>query len=284
MFTKLMADIMSKNTDKALFVEGDYYKKYFDDMEESKVIICGVCGKPKECYPYVLNGDERVYPFGYPKKIKCLCDCEVDERRKNLKTEQLRKKALELKLNCWGYIDEYNQQQRNKSMEQITFKDYTENKHIKACRRYLDTLSEQITNGKGLVLCGKSGAGKTIATMCLANALMDRGLQVIYKQCFQITTLSQYEDKQELSAIENCKVLFIDDINFDNLNDCGRELLFNILELRIKRNLPTIITSNITKANIESPINQKDKRILDRFADINNYYIIEDSTHNYRKE
>ena len=71
MFTKLVADIRSKSTDKALFVEGDYYKQYFDDIEDSKVIICGVCGKPKECYPYVQNGKERVYPFGYPQKIKC---------------------------------------------------------------------------------------------------------------------------------------------------------------------------------------------------------------------
>lgn len=295
MYTEVMRKAMKESADKATFVDGDYYKPYFFDELDLKVIICGVCGKPKECYSYIptemFEGqppkDKRRYPFGEPVKVACLCDCDVDKRRKADQERERVKVSIERKIDCWGYEDENGEFHRNTAMESISFerKD-TEltNKHIEVCKRYISTISKRIDEGKGLCLCGKSGAGKTYAAICLANAVMDRMFKCQFKEQWQITKLSQFDnnDKLEMKKLESCTFLIIDDFNPDKLNDYGREILFNLFDARIKRGLPTIFTSNATKNSIRNPVKSIDKRITDRI--IQNCHIVEDSTHNYRRD
>lgn len=286
---------MSNATDAAVFVEGDYYKPYFDDEPELKVIVCGVCGKPKECYPFISTvfgnsgkppKDKRKYPFGIPVKRVCLCDCDVDKKKQTDKEMRNKKISAERKLDCWGYEDENGRLHRNDAMEKITFDSNNtkaENKHIKACKKYISTISQRLDDGKGLFLSGKTGAGKTYAAMCFANAVMNRMFKCCFKAQWQIIGLSQYEDKDklEMKKLESCTFLIIDDFNLDTLNDYGREVIFNLFDVRIKRGLPTVFTSNNTENNIGNPLNPVDKRITERI--IKHCHIVEDSTYNYRK-
>lgn len=278
-------------TGRATFVDGDYYKPYFNDEPDLKVIMCGVCGKPKECYPYIPTEmcegqppkNKRKYPFGEPVKVACLCDCDVDKRKKADKERYREKTAIQRKIDCWGYEDENGVICRNPAMENTSFENkctYDDNKHIKACKKYMSTISQRLDDGKGLFLCGKSGAGKTYASMCFANAVMDRMFKCHFREQWQITRLSQFDDSFEIKKLESCTFLIIDDFNPDKLNDYGREVIFNLFDARIKRGLPTIFTSNATEKNIRNPINAVDKRITDRI--IQSCHIIEDSTHNYR--
>lgn len=285
---------MSNSKDCATFVDGDYYKPYFFDEPDMKVIICGVCGKPKECYPYipteVFEGqppkDKRIYPFGVPVKVACLCDCDADKRSKAEKKNKTLQTALIRKRDCWGYDDEYGNIQRNYAMEKISFesRETKENTHIRACKKYISKMSQMLDEGKGLFLCGKSGAGKSYAAICFANAVMDRMFKAYFREQWQITKLSQFDnnDKFELNKLENATFLIIDDFNPDKLNDYGREVIFNLFDTRIKRKLPTFFTSNATKSSIENPINPSDKRIMDRI--IQNCHIIDNSSNNYRRE
>lgn len=300
MFEETIRNTMNNCNDLAVFVEGDYYKPYFDDMPDSKVIICGVCGKPKECYPYIPMriypgghppADKRKYPFGKPVKVACLCDCDVDKLKKADRESQRVRYAAIRKTECWGYTDERGVLHRNYALENTTFdaKDNSgkpitnDNKHIKACKKYISTISQRLDDGKGLFLCGKSGAGKTYAAICFANAVMDRMFKCHFREQWQIANLSQFDDndKSEMIRLESCTFLIIDDFNPDKLNDYGREVIFNLFDARTKRGLPTIFTSNATENSIRNPLNPVDKRITDRV--IQNCHIIEDSTHNYRR-
>lgn len=291
MYEKIMQMAINNATDRATFVDGDYYKPYFNDEPDLKVIMCGVCGKPKECYPYIPTEicegqppkNKRKYPFGEPVKVACLCDCDVDKRKKADKERYREKTAIQRKIDCWGYEDENGVMHRNPAMENTSFENkctYDDNKHIKACKKYMSTISQRLDDGKGLFLCGKSGAGKTYASMCFANAVMDRMFKCHFREQWQITRLSQFDDSFEIKKLESCTFLIIDDFNPDKLNDYGREVIFNLFDARIKRGLPTIFTSNATEKNIRNPINAVDKRITDRI--IQSCHIIEDSTHNYR--
>ena len=294
MYAEAIRKAMDKAADKAIFVEGDYYEPYFFDEPDMKVIICGVCGKPKECYPYIPTEkcegqppkDKRTYPFGRPVKVSCLCDCDVDRKKKAEQRANIEKISAQRKMDCWGYVDAEGIFHRNTEMEKTCFENnstYNDNKHIKACKKYMSTISQRLDDGKGLFLCGKSGAGKSYAAICFANAAMDRMFQTYFKEQWQITRLSQFDDKDkyELSKLESAAFLIIDDFNPDKLNDYGREVIFNLFDARIKRGLPTIFTSNATKNSIENPVNQVDKRITDRI--IQSCHIIEDSTNNYRR-
>lgn len=292
MYAEVMQRAMSNSKDCATFVDGDYYKPYFFDDPDLKVIICGVCGKPKECYPYIPTEicqgqppkDKRTYPFGAPVKVACLCDCDVDKRNQESRKRLRNSVSTQRKYECWGYEDENGIVHHNTAMESITFEGRAtenDNKHIKACKKYISTISQRLDDGKGLFLCGKSGAGKTYAAICFANAVMDRMFKCFFREQWQITGLSQYENKAEITKLESCTFLIIDDFNPDKLNDYGRELLFNLFDARIKRELPTIFTSNATENSIRNPLNAVDKRITDRI--IQNCHVIEDSSHNYRR-
>lgn len=294
MYENIMRSAMSSTTDQAIFVDGDYYKSYFYDEPELKVIVCGVCGKEKECYPYIPTEicegqppkDKRKYPFGFPIKVACLCDCDVDKRKKADKERHREKTSIQRKIDCWGYEDENGNLQRNLAMENTSFKSKgtrLDNKHIKACKRYISTISQRLDKGEGLFLSGKSGAGKTFASMCFANAVMDRMFKCHFKEQWQIAKLSQFDDNDrlEMKKLESCTFLIIDDFNLDKLTDYGREVMFNLFDARIKRGLPTIFTSNNTENSIRNPINSVDKRITDRI--IQKCHIVEDSTYNYRR-
>lgn len=283
---------MNNAPDMAEFVDGDYYKPYFDDDPDLKVIMCGVCGKPKECYPFMATEfgntgkptkDKRIYPFGKPVKLACQCDCQVDKAKQAEKKTQREKASIQRKIDCWGYVDEQGQKHRNLVTEKISFNNYDvkDNKHIKACKKYISTISQRLDDGKGLFLCGKSGAGKTFASMCFANAVMDRMFRCYFKEQWQIQSLSQFDNSDEIKQLESCTFLVIDDFNPDTLNDYGREVMLNLFDTRIKRGLPTIFTSNMTKRCIENPPKSINIRFMDRI--IQNCHIIEDSTNNYRR-
>lgn len=139
-------------------------------------------------------------------------------------------------------------------------------------------------HSKQCYLEGILNSVKSVASICLANDLLDRGFTVRYKVQPEIV----YEDIEYRNAmlkdIINVNVLIIDDVNLSELSGNGREMLFYVLEARIKAKRPTIITSNITKEGIRHPSNANDKRICQRLGDEQYFYIVEDSSHNYREK
>jgi len=287
MYDAIMKNAVANAQDSAVFVEGDRYEPYFKDMPDLKVIVCGTCGKRKEAVPCIYGRDgERRFPFGKPVKVACLCDCETDNIRKTEKERQDKMQRRKRKLECWGFEDENGAMHRNSTSENVTFDSYKtqENVYIKACKKYVATLSKRLEERKGMFLCGSVGSGKTYAAMCLANALTDRLFRVDFKEQWQIAKLGQYDelDRNEFTKLQSVRFLIIDDFNPETLNDYGTEQIFNLLDTRIKRNFPTIFTSNITSGSLAHPPKASYSRITDRI--IHSCYIIEGNSHNYRRE
>ena len=295
MYDKIVKQALLAANDKGVFIEGDYYAPCFGDDDTLEVLYCGTCNHRKEFYPYypskpypeneIAPKAERNYfkdENGNPWKVAVACECERNRMKEKERRGNLNRLVAERKLNCWGYLNEYGVMERNRAMEDFIFQKYEANKHINKAIGYVNSFSERQKEGKGIMFIGKSGAGKTISGMCLANELMNRGIEVFFKQQFEITRLSQYEDKSIFEQLERCKVLIVDDFNPEDLNDYGATILFNLYELRLKRKLITCFTSNIKKTALENPQKPKDKLLFDRI--IANTYIVEDSSHNYRKE
>lgn len=287
MYDTIIKNAVANAKDSAVFVEGDRYEPYFKDMPDLKVIVCGTCGKRKETVPCIYGRDgTRRFPLGRPVKVACLCDCEADNIRKAEKERQSKMLRWQRKLECWGFDDESGATHRNSVSENITFSSYKtrNNVYIKACQKYADSLSKRLEEGKGMFLCGKSGSGKTYAAMCLANALTDRLFRVLFKEQWQIAKLGQYDepDRDEFTKLQSVRFLIIDDFNPETLSDYGAEQIFNLLDARMKRNFPTVFTSNITADSLKRPPKATYTRITDRI--IQSCYIIEGNSHNYRRE
>jgi len=124
-------------------------------------------------------------------------------------------------------------------------------------------------------LSGGTGTGKTYLLKCMANELISRGklttLVTAYKLSQDCLKSHASRDLQEKDSIIDkyfsSEILFIDDLGTEvNKSSITNSYIYTIINERKMRNLPTIITSNLSLADLSD---NYDERITSRIADEN---------------
>ena len=126
---------------------------------------------------------------------------------------------------------------------------------VNACKKYVEDFSEKKGN---ILFTGDVGCGKTYLTHCIAKALMDKCISVMYltaTQLFEIFGRADYsrEDSTEIDISHNvydCELLIIDDLGTENPNGLIKSRLFTCINERNARNLGTIISTNLSLKEI----------------------------------
>ena len=100
-----------------------------------------------------------------------------------------------------------------------------------------------------LLIFGGYGSGKTHLAAAIANALIDRGIPVLFgtfadhlekiREEFDKTGQRQYQ-----SMMKNTPMLVLDDVGKEKLTDWGSEILFNVINYRYEHKLPFVLTTN----------------------------------------
>ena len=129
------------------------------DYVKGGLIYCGKCNTPKQ-HRIRFNGKTRV--------VNCICECE-----KKRQLEEAREMAQRLKqegikmMKRIGFPDP--------EMEKWTFDadDHKNEKISTMARNYVKNFGEMKKAGKGLLLYGSVGTGKTFISACIANALIE---------------------------------------------------------------------------------------------------------------
>ena len=114
---------------------------------------------------------------------------------------------------------------------------------------------------KGIYGCGKTHLALAIAERCISLL----GLQVVFMTAADLldrlrNTFSNKDEqtlKEVLNKLENVKVLVIDDYGAESDTEWAREKLFQLLNFRHARTLPTVITTNL-------PLDEMPPRIRSR--------------------
>ena len=122
---------------------------------------------------------------------------------------------------------------------------------------------------KNLVLCGKTGVGKTYLTECIINALSKKFVPTLFVTSFGLNNTSlKYHttfDNTKSSVLEpllSCDVLVIDDLGTEPiLKNVTAEYLYLIINERAIHNLTTIVTTNLSPNDIN---NRYGERIFSR--------------------
>lgn len=217
------------------------------------LLHCHKCNTPKQCRVTIL-GVERTPP--------CLCKCEVEKRER----EEAERRAAEFR----SKIKEYRRIAFPESeMADWTFEnaDGSNEKIMNAMRNYVANFEEFREQGKGLLLFGTVGTGKTFAAACVANALIDKGYPVFMTSFSRIadTVWGMGEGKQNYyDSFNRFPLLILDDLAAERDTAYMQEIVFKVIDARCNAGLPLIITTNLTNEEIKHPSDLSHQRAFSR--------------------
>ena len=230
--------------------EGDYIN------DSDGLLYCGKCHTAKQT---------RVQLFGIIRHPMCLCKCESEklareeEERKRQefesKVKELRKIGFpDCEMQKWNFAND------DLSNEQIT----------KAMQRYVDHFAELRKSGKGLLLYGPIGTGKTYAACEVANALIDKGYSVLVTNFSRILNALQgtFEKQDYIDRLNRFQLLIVDDLGIERSNsEFAKEQIYDVIDSRYRACLPMIITTNLSIEKIKNPDSIENSRIYDRIIE-----------------
>ena len=118
-------------------------------------------------------------------------------------------------------------------------------------RQFADKAGEV---NKFVTLLGKVGSGKTYLAGCIANQFEKMGKIVVFISSYELQsvfarTSSLYDLEREgyLSALTECDLLVIDDLGSEmTFKNVSFTCLYTILSARSDKNLPLIVTTNLS--------------------------------------
>ena len=227
---------------------------------EDGLKYCGKCHTPKEAYfaeKHRFNGIDR-----HP--TDCKCAAEERERR-------------EAEMREFNRINHINLL-RSEAFSDIPAADWrfenapTMTKQLTKAKEYAEKWDDFSREGIGLLLFGNVGTGKSYAAGCIANALIDRMISVLYVDMTDVVNRMQgnfgADRDSYLKRITRPDLLILDDLGAERNTSYGKERVFDIVNRRLLSRKPMIITTNIALSVMQKATDLDDRRIYDRVLEV----------------
>lgn len=123
----------------------------------------------------------------------------------------------------------------------------------------------------GLFITGPCGTGKTHLAAGIVRQFILKGTGVVFKRSADFHREVREMFRQDsmvcesalMSPIEKSRFLVLDDLGAGSLSDCERRYTLELLDVRLNRMRPTIVTSNWSLQEIAD---RMDDRIASRLA------------------
>ena len=217
---------------------------------EDGLIRCGLCHAPRQCKVSFM-GREMIQPVMCDCRVKELAEEEAERRRERI--EFLRKD---------GFDDPMMEKSR------FANDDAPDSEMSVICRNYVKKFDEYYERGKGLLLSGGVGTGKTFYASCIANALIED-----LHPCL-VTSIGRYIRGMESSEyggmnekidyLRRFSLVVFDDLGVERNTPYMNELVYAIIDGRIRSGKPMIVTTNIDIKTMGSATAIEQARIYDR--------------------
>lgn len=121
----------------------------------------------------------------------------------------------------------------------------------------VDKVLNHQLDGKGLILIGKTGMGKTRTMWLLVRDLMvKRGREVRVHEAMELKEMlgqshnTRYAHRDMIEGLCKCDVLCIDDLGKEKPTDAWEQDLFTIINKRMNYKKPLVITTNFVGSSI----------------------------------
>lgn len=214
------------------------------------VYRCKVCQQPTRTKKHIEGYKDIEFP------ITCDCDKAAEAARKEReRLEEIdRKRRIcfnQAPMRSWSFE---NDDRSNARMSD-------------AMCRYAELFPDFLKEGKGLLLYGPVGTGKSYFAACIANRVIEMGYSAKMTNFATLTNDLQGMNEGRNQYIEDLNryaLLIIDDLGAERKSEYMQEMVTNIIDSRCRSGLPMIITTNLSSDELKKPENISYARIYDR--------------------
>ncbi|MCI8268985.1 MAG: ATP-binding protein [Lachnospiraceae bacterium] len=249
---------------------GSRFRETLEDLREQKRVLLAAAGYPAD-YMELHYRCPKCQDTGYTDGHRCQC------------FEQARTRLLYAQSNIRQVLQQenfdtlsYKWYDGDKILPQLgtTQLDYMQTV-VRRCQEFAAAFPRL---GQNLLFTGSTGVGKTFLTNCIAKALIDRYLSVIYltsQDLFELMSRykfnrdSQEEAEEGFRHILECDMLILDDLGTEVNNTFVSSQLFYCINERINRQKGTIISTNLSMGMLRDTYSDRvTSRIMSYYAAI----------------
>lgn len=222
-------------------------------IADDGTVRCRICDEVVERF---FNIGDKMFTVG------CMCHCDREENKKRLLAEKKadweRRKSI-----CFESHKKYSGCQLNGC--EVSDKIMTVS--VNFCKNF----NEFKKQGKGLVLYGSTGTGKTYLASAIANQLLKQGYSVLITNTTRIVNQIQgsFEMKNAiLDSLNRYDLLILDDFGVERKSEYMQEMVYSIIDGRYQIGKPLIVTTNLSLDTLLKTTELAEKRIYDRILEM----------------
>ena len=131
-------------------------------------------------------------------------------------------------------------------------------RNLAVCQRFAAEFGKRPAN---LLLDGAPGLGKTFLSACIARVVSEDGFSVVYDTAVHVFArceAAKFRSDEEPDAVadvhrfESCDLLILDDLGTEMATGVVQSALYQLINGRLLAGKSTIVSTNLTPAQIES--------------------------------
>lgn len=253
----------------------DFKPSKGDYVGEDGIWRCGKCHMPKQRRFVVVPGKFRMPPgFDPPPTrndtyreidlglVNIPCKCEEEEWRREDEEREKRRLAERAETLRRDAFD-------SPVMSRFTF-DSDDRKNMIATvagRSFVDNFDAFREQGKGLLLFGGVGTGKTFLAACIINALVSKGLSCRMTNMTKISNglFGAREEKQGyIESLAKYDLFCLDDFGVQRDTEWMVEQTTAVIDTLYCAKRPVIFTTNLPMSELKSPCGTAKDRLYSR--------------------
>ncbi len=130
---------------------------------------------------------------------------------------------------------------------------------LEYCQNYVKDFSE---NSPSLFFCGETGLGKTFLSSCIAKALLEKGVKVVFGSIIDFLRRIENEhfgreQGNTIDTLIDADLVILDDLGSEFRTSFTESAIYDIINSRINLGKPTIISTNLTTDELNEDYNER---------------------------